>query len=173
MPWVLQTSHAQLTGNAINWDTDTVSILDAKKSQARYRADLVNARKKATTRVTMDVAKLNELFTILSAKGVQDVQFLMVTIRKEDTARYAKRNPGLSNSDRNDLIGRQQVLIRVPRAAFEPAQGLGKNSRGGALMTALLLMGWSPLEGGIAGSTSDDDLFLEFGAICPPPGSCD
>lgn len=157
----------------LDLSVDTVSWDAAIKSQARFKSDLVNANKKATSQITMSVSKISEVMSTLSALGITNVTFLIVTIRKEDTANYAKRHPGISNAARNDLIGRQQLLLRVPRAAFiQQQQGSGKIIRPNRLIIAMTLLGISPIDyyTGVYGS---GDLYLGLGTICPPPASCD
>jgi hypothetical protein len=165
--------NAQQSPPGIDWRKDTVAADAAKKAQAKFRSDLNTSGRKATTKITMEVAKLKEVMDALTAKGITNVTFMIVTIRREDTAQYAKRNPGMTNAARNDLIGRQQLIIRVPRSAFTIEMGFRNSSATSTLMASLLLMGLSPLENNYAGlPDTDEDVYLGFGTICPPPASC-
>ena len=160
----------QTTG--IDFKNDTVSFSAASQAQNKFKNDLSSVGKKATSNVSFPVAKLKEIIDACAAKGIPNVTFLIVSIRKEDTAQYCKHNPNLSPTDKNDLIGRQQLILRVPRTVFFASSSkAGKNQS--TLMTALLLMGLVQMDRPYGDLPfSDGDLYFGLGGICPPPSIC-
>ena len=169
----LHTANAQTEAPGIEWQKDTVSVEAATKAQARFKTELNNSGKKATMKVSMEVAKLKQIMDALASRGVTNVTFHIVMIRKEDTAQYARRNPGLTTAARNDLIGRQQLVIRVPRTAFSIPMGSRQQARSSTLMASMLLMGLMPLENNFPGlPDASEDVYFGIGTICPPPASC-
>lgn len=169
----LHTANAQTEAPGIEWQKDTVSVEAATKAQARFKTELNNSGKKATMKVSMEVAKLKQIMDALASRGVTNVTFHIVMIRKEDTAQYARRNPGLTTAARNDLIGRQQLVIRVPRSAFSIPMGSRQQARSSTLMASMLLMGLMPLENNFPGlPDASEDVYFGIGTICPPPASC-
>lgn len=161
---------------SINWDSDTVSAAAAAASATKFRSDLNNAGKKATKIVTLPVDKLKDIMDACSANGVSEVKLLIVMIRAEDTAQYSKHNPGMTPAEKKDLIGRQTVILRVPRRAFEPSQsGSRLNIQGkNPLMLSLLATGMVTMDKPIGGIPyGEGDVFFGLGSICPPPTSCD
>ncbi len=170
----LNTGYSQINQSSrLDFKNDTISSANVSLAASKYKSDLTTAGKKATNSIRIEVDKLKEILDACAAKGIANVSFMIVSIRKEDTAQYGRRNPGLSATDRNDLVGRQQLIIRVPRSAF--AASLGKaGGMQGSLMMSLLLMGLVPLDNPLADlPPSSDDLFFSLGSICPPPSICD
>ena len=166
-----KTGHSQMK-TGIDFTKDTVSFNDANQANFKFKNDMNTIGRKATGTMTVEVAKLKEIVDACAAKGIQNVKFMLGFIRKEDTAHYSKRNPGLSATDRNDLIGRQQLIIRVPRSAFFNATGR-ISIKSSSLMTALLSIGLIQLDKPYYDSpTGEDDLYFTLGGICPPPSIC-
>lgn len=158
----------------IDWSTDTVSAAAASASATKFRSDLNNSGKKATKVVTLPVDKLKDILDACSANGITDIKLLIVSIRSEDTAQYSKHNPGMTPAEKKDLIGRQTVIIRVPRKAFGPSGSriniLGNNP----LMVSLLAVGMVTMDKPMGGIPyGEGDVFFGLGTICPPPTSCD
>ena len=164
-------ANGQITSSTIDWTIDTVAGDIARKGLAKFKSDMANANRKSSTTITMPVAKLNEVLNKLASKGIPNVTFIIATIRKEDTAHYAKHVPGLTPAYRNDLIGRQQIIIKVPKAAFETQTQSGSRIpiRTSSLMTSLLLMGLIQWENEYYAA---EDVYFTFGTICPPPAAC-
>jgi hypothetical protein len=164
----INNSYAQ----GIDFKTDTVSFDAANQAQSKFKNDLSSSGKKATSNVSIQVAKLKEIVDACAAKGIANVSFLIVSLRKEDTAQYCKHNPGMSSTDKNDLVGRQQLIIRVPRSAFfTSAAKVGKNQS--SLMMSLLLMGLIRLDSPYGDlPLTDGDMYFGLGTICPPPSIC-
>lgn len=170
---VLQ-SQAQ-SKKGIDWNTDTVSMNSASTRATKFRTDLNNSGKKATRIFILPVDKLKDIMDACYARGVTDVKVMVVSIRKEDTAHYAKRNPNLTAAERSDLIGRQAIVIRVPRQAFgESGSGIAV-PKSNPLMMSLLTAGMIQLDKHAFAELAPfaGDYYFEFGSICPPPNSCD
>jgi hypothetical protein len=160
---------------SIDWNTDTIAASAASSSATKFRSDLNNAGKKATKIISLPVDKLKEIMDACAANGVTDIKVLIVTLRVEDTAQYSKHNPGMTASEKKDIIGRQTIVIRVPRKAFGSGESgsriiiPGKSS----LMLSLLTAGMLVIDKPSEVPYGADDIFFEFGSICPPPTSCD
>ncbi len=166
-------SRAQ-SSKGINWNTDTVAQSSATTRATRFRSDLNNAGKKATRIFTLQVDKLKEIMDACYSHNVTEVKIIVVTIRADDTAHYSRRNPGLTATERKDLIGRQAIILKVPRHAFA-VSGSGINiPNKNPLMISLITAGLIQMDKPIAGlPVAEADIYFEFGSICPPPGSCD
>ncbi len=163
------------TTNRIDWSKDTVSANAASTASTKLRNELNSAGKKATKVISLPVDKLKEIMDACAANGVADVKVLIVSIGADDAEHYGRRNPGLSAADKKDIIGRQTVIIRVPRAAFSEASGSGKISPvNNKLMLSLLTAGLVMLDKPFAELPQrGDDIYFSIGNICPPPTSCD
>jgi len=162
-------------GAHIDWSKDTVSSTTANNAQRNFANALNGTGKKASTTITLPVDKLKDIMDACSAAGISSVKLMIVSIRAEDVAQYEKHNPGMSDNDKKEIVGRQLVVIRVPRRTFAGPSGSGillpKNS---ALMISLLASGFAPIAPEIAGMpVGSEDLYFSFGSICPPPNSCD
>ncbi len=161
--------------NRIDWSKDTISANAATSASTKLRNELNNAGKKATKIISLPVDKLKEIMDACAANGVADVKVLIVSIGAEDAEHYGKRNPEFSAADKKDIIGRQTVIIRVPRAAFAEASGSGKiTPLNNKLMVSLLTAGLVMLDKPFAELPQrGDDIYFSIGNICPPPTSCD
>jgi hypothetical protein len=166
-------SQVNQSNSRLDFKNDTVSSDAVTQAALKYKSDLSAAGKKATNSIRIEVDKLKEILDACAANGIANVSFMIVTIRKEDTAHYGRHNYGLTATERNDLVGRQQLIIRVPRSAFAASLGKAGGMQGSSLMTSLLLMGLVPLDKLLADlPPSSDDLFFSLGSICPPPSIC-
>jgi len=168
---------APVLSQSIDWNADTVSFSTANTAQSKFISDLKNAGRKPTTYVTFDVNKLKDILDNCAAKGVTSIQFMIVYIRTEDTARYASQHPGLSNNDRKDLIGRQTLVIKAPRSAFFSEMQNQKSgamiSKNNPLMISLLAAGLIEIGQPYGGlHFASGDIYFSTGTICPPPASC-
>lgn len=170
-------SHGQTNlKGGIDWNTDTLSSNAASSSATRFRTDLNNAGRKATKIITLQVDKLKEIMDACYSNGVTDIKVLIIMLRVEDTARYSKRNPGMTAAEKRDIIGRQTIVLKVPRRAFGSSQsGSGINiNRNNPLMLSLLAAGMFVLDKPVENITmAEGDIYFELGLICPPPTSCD
>lgn len=166
------------TASHINWQTDTISETTARGAQFKFRSEWSGAGKKTTATITLPVSKLKDIVDACTAKGIDDVQFFIVTIRSEDLDHYARQRPGMSSSDKADMVGRQMLVIKVPRSAFFAGQsGFNKSVPGNnPLMLSLLGAGLfridHPENLGIT-PWFESSVYFSFGEICPPPSSCD
>ena len=152
---------------------DTISMAQAKAAHEKYKQEMKNAGKKATTYVTFSVETLNEIISRCKSAGIDSIQFLISTIGTKDTAQYSGRNPGLSATAKKDLIGRQNLIIRVNRAAFFGPSGsqiLRPVFSSG--IVSLLSSGFVLLDTPDGFIRDSDYVYLSAGIICPPPASC-
>ena len=165
------------TGRNINWQMDTLSEATARGAQSKFRNDWSNAGKKTSAFITLPVAKLKDIMDACTAKGIGEVRVFIVTIRPEDLDYYARQRPGLTDSEKADMLDRQMLVIKVPRAAFfQGGSGFKKSIPGNnPLMLSLLGSGLFLIDNpeifGIA-PFSDSFIYFSFGEICPPPSSC-
>src|SRR4029079_867284 len=92
----------------------------------------------ATTQVNLPVDKLKDIMDACAANGIDMGKVMIVSIRQEDITHYSYNNPGLSDANKADLIGRQILVFRVPRRAFAGAAGSKINiSKSNPLMLSL------------------------------------
>jgi hypothetical protein len=155
----------------INLRTDTVATYDAKTAKKEFRK-LYRRKEDVRARlVSFDVATLKQLLDSCHAKGISKIDFQFSIIRKEDTARYASRNPGLTAAERNQLLNQPTLLVKVNRLVlngqFNSSAGRtssGRQSIPGALRSALYNIGNA--------ATSTSEVYFELGTICPPPQTC-
>jgi len=159
---------------AIDWNRDTVSATVATGGQGKFINDMGASGKKSTTYVTFDVAKLKTIMDNCAANGVANVQFMIVYIRAEDTARYASLHPGMTTNEKKDIIGRQSLILKVPSTAFfNTTQKSGAMiPKDNPLMIALLAAGLVPLDQPYGNLPFAGSVYFGTGTICPPPASC-
>ncbi len=160
----------------IDWSKDTISSTSANNAQRNFANALNGTGKKASSVISLPVDKMKDIMDACSANGIATVKVMVVSIRQEDVAHYEKNNPGISATDKTELVGRQTLVIRVPRRAFAAAAGSGMNiPKNNPIITSLLASGFFPFAAELAGMApgSGDDYFFSFGQICPPPNSCD
>ncbi|HSU27213.1 MAG TPA: hypothetical protein VLJ68_02450 [Chitinophagaceae bacterium] len=160
----------------IDWSKDTISSTNANNAQRNFANALNGTGKKASSVINLPVDKMKDIMDACSANGIATVKVMVVSIRQEDVEHYEKNNPGISATDKTDLVGRQTLVIRVPRRAFAGAAGSGiKVPKNNPILTSLLASGFFPFAAELAGMPAGggDDIFFSFGQICPPPNSCD
>lgn len=173
---VTQFVHGQKS--QIDWAKDTISAKDAKNSQYKFRSEWNGAGKKTTATITLPVDKLKAIMDACAQKGISDVQAYIVMIRPEDVNHFAALKPGMSENEKKDLVGRQTIVLKVPRAAFfdGASQSGSKISppRNNPLMLSLLGAGLIQIQNPEKRQTSvaEESLYFSFGIICPPPASC-
>ena len=161
------------TAQSLNMGKDTISIAQAKATHEKYKQEMKNAGKKATTFVTFGVETLKEIIDRCSSAGVDSIQFLICTIRSNDTAQYAGNHPGLSSAAKRDLIGRQYLIIKVKRSAFMGQAGSRINRPSfQSSIISLLVSGFVLLDKPYGITAEADYLYFGAGTICPPPASC-
>src|SRR5450432_3552523 len=100
----------------IDWNRDTLSNDNAEKSKDRFHSIFQGNGRKTTRTVTFNVEELKTVIDDVFNLGDSVIQFQFALLRAEDTARYISRHPELTDSDKNDLINRPVLLIKVPRA---------------------------------------------------------
>lgn len=161
------------SAQSLNMGKDTISIAQAKATHEKYKQEMRNAGKKATTYVSFGVETLKEIIDRCAAAGVDSIQFLICTIRTNDTAQYAGNHPGLSAAAKRDLIGRQYLIIKVKRSAFMSQSGsqIGRPSFQSSIIS-LLASGFVLLDKPYGIAAESDYLYFGAGTICPPPASC-
>lgn len=161
------------SAQSLNMRKDTISLAQAKAAHEKYKQEMKNAGKKATTFVTFGVETLKEIIDRCSSAGLDSIQFLICTIRSNDTAQYSGNHPGLSAAARRDLIGRQYLIIKVKRSAFIGPAGsrIGRPSFNSSIMS-LLISGFVLLDKPYGMLPESDYLYFGAGTICPPPASC-
>ncbi len=164
---LLLISSAEAQG--IDWTKDTITETAAIAGRYRLSNDLNAAGRKSTKYVEMNVSKLKEVVDACAANGITNIKFWLTSIRREDVAQYALRNPGLTEAEKNELIGRQIIVIKVPRSIFKNniQQSSGFIPGISPLMISLMLYGFTPFD-----TQGIGDTYLSFGAICPPPDNC-
>ena len=169
---VTQTASGQ-SGKNIDWQNDTISKTKAMNAQFKFRNEWSGAGKKTTSAVTIPVNKLKEIMDACTAKGISEVQFLIVTIRTEEIDQYVKYKPGITAAEKADMIGRQILVAKVPRSAFfSGGTGFNKSIPGNNhLMLSLLSAGLLQFE--MHESATTESLYFTFPDICPPPSHCD
>ena len=138
---------------------------------SKNTADL---RRTTQTVVNFDANKLHTILVNCIAKGIFNVQFIFVTVRAQDTARYFSKHPNVMKEDRGSLIGKPTLLLKVPRRAFNLAMNEDplKNKLIRQLIGAGFMLLDSPYGGGV-GSQTLDALYFDLGTVCPPPSNCD
>jgi hypothetical protein len=160
---------------SISLSTDTLSESVAKSGREMFFHDMRPDPKdqdKLTKQITLPVNKLKEIMDLCAANKVPDITVFFMTIRGSDLAHFRNYNPGVPDAD---LMGKQMLVIRVPRQIFTAAMGAKNNHvhdnpfLAGLLASGFVAMNYLP-EGQPAAS---GDLYLSFGTICPPPASCD
>lgn len=157
---------------AIQWDRDTVSAATARNGQQRFLDELRGAGKRTTTYVSMSTAKLKDIMDHCATAGIDSVQFMITMIRAQDTAHYIRNNPRLTTAQKRELIGRQMLILRVPRTAFNE-ESFGWLQRGSRVLMGLLAHGLILLNPVYWGLPADSDYYyFSTGTICPPPSSC-
>ena len=158
----------------IDWKTDTISSNAAKGGKDSYLNTIRGSGQKATERINLPVNKLKAVLDACAAKGITEISASIIMIRPEDVARYRKNHPETTASDAQ-IRGSQLIVFRVPRRAFEGAMGAKTKLSNHPLMTSLTAIGLIQihLKYTDLGFGSADDVYLEFGTICPPPTVCD
>lgn len=160
--------------NSINLQRDTISSTAAKAAANKFKNEQAGSNKKATTYTKFSVAQLKEIMDNCQKNGIDTVRFVIATIQQQDIAHYTQHHPGLTVAQKNDLIGRQVLLIKVPRAAFASETGTSANQKNNPLLLSLMAYGWIPLDKPYGQQpAATGEMYLEIGVICPPPASCD
>jgi len=159
----------------IDLSKDTLSRSDARGGRDSYLNALRGSGQKATERVNLSVSKLKEILDACAAKGITEISAHMVLIRQNDVARYRRNHPETTATDA-EIRGSQLIVFRVPRRAFPgAASGAKINQSNNPLMMSLAAVGLVNINAKYSGLGFDtsDDLFFDFGTICPPPAACD
>lgn len=165
-------------GGGMDWSKDTLSETTAKNAQYQFRNEWSGAGKKTSASVTMPVSKLNAIMEACAAKGITEVDFLIVKIRAEDADHYARQKPGMSENDKKDMIGRQMLVVKVPREAFFPGSSGSRINKAipgnNPLMLSLLGAGLFQIENpeGTTDTQKKSSLYFSIAKICPPPSIC-
>ena len=169
---VLMLIMATMSYGQIDWTKDTITETAAVAARYRINNDLNAAGRKSTQFISMNVMKLKEVVDACAAAGITDLKFWLTAIRREDVAQYALRHPNMTEPQKNDLVGRQILVIKVPRSIFKSPmqQGSGFIHGLSPLMLGLLGSGFIPLD--LKDFAAAGDTYLSFGTICPPPDSC-
>src|SRR5688572_18175632 len=160
------------TAQSLDLGKDTISIVQVKAAHEKYKQEMKTAGKKATTFVSFGVETLKEIIDRCSAAGLDSIQFLIGTIRSNDTAQYAGNHPGMSAAAKRDLIGRQYLIIKVKRSAFMGQVGSRRPSFHCSLIS-LLVSAFVLLDNPYGLPAESDSVYFGAGTICPPPASCD
>lgn len=157
------------SSNKIDWSKDTISMADANANRNAYKNG-VNGR--ATEKISLPVDKLKEILDACAANGITNVDVLIGKVRPSDIAHHKNFN---KNASDNDLLGIQILIFRVPRSAFGGnAAAQIKVAKSNPLMLSLLAVGLELIDEQKAGLPAETgDYYFSFGAICPPPLSCD
>ena len=158
----------------LDWKTDTLSSNAAKGGKDSYLNTIRGSGQKATERINLPVNKLKAVMDACASKGISEISASIVVIRPEDVARYRKNHPESTATDAQ-IKGSQLIVFRVPRRAFAGEMGARIKLSNHPLMTSLAAMGLVQvqLKYSDLGFGSADDVYLEFGTICPPPTVCD
>jgi len=169
--FLVATAHSQ---GGIDWKTDTIPAGTAKLARDSYLNTVRGSGQKATERINLPVYKLKAVLDACAAKGISEISASIILIRSEDVSRYRKNHPESTASDAQ-IKGSQLIVFRVPRRAFEGAMGAKTNLSNHPLMTSLASIGLVQIHLKYVdlGFGSADDIYLEFGTICPPPTVCD
>ena len=160
--------------SGLDWKKDTISKTDANGAKSSY-GNLIRANGKSnvTERVVLPVSKLKSVMDACAANNISDVSVLIVAIRPgADVARYKKNHPEAAAYADKDIEWKQLLVFKVPRRAFSGMSSKAKISSH-PLMISLASLGLVTIDQGYGLPDSADDLYLEFGTICPPPLSCD
>lgn len=168
--FILSVSIARAQGT-IDWGRDTVSKTEVMDARNAYTSTVKRAGLKGTQKVSMPVDKLKTVIDALSARGITDIDILITTIRPQDIPRY--RHSHNTTATDEQLKWSQILVLRIPRAAFPGYKGAGIKMSNNATLISLLSMGLVLIDqiGGLP--STDDDLYLDLGTICPPPTVCD
>lgn len=163
----------------LDWANDTISKADAIGGKNTYLNTIRGSGQSATEQINLPVDKLKEIIDACAANNISNVAVMIISLRQSDIQRYRKNNPGLpSNIKDSELKGRQMIVIKVPKSAFTASMsqmGAKLNSPVNSSLSASLLS---------AGLLQIKELYKElpfasgsyyfsFGAMCPPPASCD
>ena len=156
----------------IDWKKDTVANDIAKVQKESYRNIIKGSGQKATERVNFPVDKLKYILDACAANNIREISAYFTAIRPEDLSRYRANHPESSATDQQ-LLKSQLIIFKVPRSAFSGAMGAKINLSNHPTMISLLSMGLVLLDGPLGITGSAEDLYFDFGTICPPPTSCD
>lgn len=158
----------------IDMSRDTVSRSDARGGRDSYLNAIRGSGQKATERINLSVSKLKEIVDACATKGITEISALIIVIRQNDVARYRRNHPETTATDA-EIRGSQLIVFRVPRRAFAGASGAKVNLSTHPLMMSLAAAGLVAINAKYTdlGFDSSDDMFFDFGTICPPPASCD
>ncbi|HQU55992.1 MAG: hypothetical protein R2796_10955 [Chitinophagaceae bacterium] len=159
----------------IDWAKDTVSLMDAAGGRSTYVNTIkASGQPNATQQINMPVEKLKYILDACANSGVTNVSIFIITLRKNDVARYRQNNPNAMGSDA-EIEGSQMLVIRVPRSAFQgKASASIRAAAKSSLMVSLLSAGLVLQKEAYTetlGTTGS--IYFSFGTICPPPRSCD
>lgn len=158
----------------IDWNVDTISESSATGSHGQYMSDQAASRRKSTKSITFNVDKLSAVVDQCKQKGIKDLKFWIITLRDQDVEQYSRHYPGIPDSDKKDLKGRQALIIEVPREAFpEAGDGAKVNFQKSSLTVSLLGMGIIKLDGINETNLATGSIYFSIGVICPPPTPCD
>jgi hypothetical protein len=171
---ILIAASLDLPAQGLSLGRDTISVGAARGIYGSFRSNQANQGLKATQVVKFNITQLQALMERCRNAGYGEIQFVIATLRVQDIAHYLGHHPGLDDGSQKELIGRQILLVRVPRAAFGLAQQrkpakLNDNR----LMISLSAIGLTWLDKPYNLSVETDYLYFEIGNICPPPGTCD
>jgi hypothetical protein len=164
---------SSMAQSSISLGRDTISATAAQNAQSKFKNDLNACGKKSTSMVTFDVGQLNDIIQQCRLNSIYKVQFVIATLQVKDTAHYLRHHPGLTTSEKADLIGKQTLLIKVPRAAFSGFSQSGSYiPKESQLMLSLLAAGLVNVDRPYGKLLLADDMYFEIGTICPPPSIC-
>ena len=162
---------AQITGK-LDFSKDTIPQKEAKAANDSYQNTITGSGQRASKQVMLPVEKLKAIVDACAANNINNITVLFATIRDKDIAHYRKHNPEVTSTN-SQIIGRQILIFKIPRRAFASTSGSSQMGNS-PLMTSLLLMGLYQINTAAYDLPfAEDNIYLTFGTICPPPAACD
>jgi hypothetical protein len=153
----------------IDWKTDTLNTTSAKNRVEKYRTYFEKDQRSITPTIFMPVEKLKAILDVCAQNNIKNVQFLLAVIRLEDTATYFPKRPALAKADKQKLINRPTLIVKVPRRAA--VQLAGTRQAFQKFMVSMLALGHIYVDKEF-GFADEDYIYFDIGFICPPPSDC-
>lgn len=155
--------------NKIDWNKDTISTNTATNRVEKYRSFFEKDQRSITPTIYVPVEKLKAIVDVCAVNNIQNVQFLLAVIRPEDTTTYFQKRPSLARADKQKVINRQTLIIKIPRKAA--LQLAGTKTSYQKFVLSMLGFGYIQLEKEY-GLFDENYIYFDIGFICPPPSDC-
>ena len=153
-----------------DWSRDTLSSHSVNNRLEKYRNHFERDLRNITPTIFIPVEKLKAILDVCAENNIQNVQFLLAVIRPEDTSTYFKKRPSLAKADKQKIVNRQTLIIKIPRSAALKLTGIKTGYQ--KFLVSMLAFGYIKVNNEY-GLVDDDFIYFDIGFICPPPSDCD